>query len=43
MLEKLGAQPLACFYLAIVFVAGVSFTVARGLLIGNFTTFKTKI
>ncbi|KAJ4316006.1 hypothetical protein N0V84_008070 [Fusarium piperis] len=43
MLEKLGAQPLACFYLAIVFVAGVSFIVARGLLIGNFTTFWSKM
>ncbi|KAJ4251046.1 hypothetical protein NW762_011696 [Fusarium torreyae] len=43
MLEKLGAQPLACFYLAIVVLAGVSFTVARGLLLGSFTTFKAKM
>ncbi|KAF4463212.1 monocarboxylate transporter 2 [Fusarium albosuccineum] len=43
MLEKLGAQPLACFYLAIVFLAGISFTVARGLLIGNFSTLWTKM
>ncbi|KAH7235518.1 major facilitator superfamily domain-containing protein [Fusarium tricinctum] len=43
MLEKLGAQPLACFYLAIVVLAGVSFMVARGLLLGNFTTLRTKV
>ncbi|KAM0550691.1 hypothetical protein ACHAPJ_008755 [Fusarium lateritium] len=43
MLEKLGAQPLACFYLAIVVLAGVSFTVTRGLLLGSFTTFKAKM
>ncbi|KAM0468753.1 hypothetical protein ACHAP7_010537 [Fusarium lateritium] len=43
MLEKLGAQPLACFYLAIVVLAGVSFMVARGLLLGNFTSMRTRV
>ncbi|KAM0351772.1 hypothetical protein ACHAPU_002284 [Fusarium lateritium] len=43
MLEKLGPQPLACFYLAVVVLAGVSFTVARGLLLGNFTDLRAKI
>jgi hypothetical protein len=43
MLEKLGAQPLACFYLAIVVLAGVSFMVSRGLLLGNFTGLRAKV
>ncbi|KAF5676177.1 riboflavin transporter MCH5 [Fusarium heterosporum] len=43
MLEKLGPQPLACFYLAIVVLAGGSFMVARGLLLGDFTALKAKI
>ncbi|KAM5346245.1 hypothetical protein ACJ41O_009250 [Fusarium nematophilum] len=43
MLEKLGAQPLACFYLAIVFLAGISFTVARSLLIKNWFVFWKKM
>ncbi|KAF4439182.1 hypothetical protein F53441_12646 [Fusarium austroafricanum] len=43
MLEKLGAKPLACFYLGIVVLAGVAFSVARGLLLGSFTKLKVKI
>ncbi|KAF4994231.1 hypothetical protein FDECE_13170 [Fusarium decemcellulare] len=40
MLEKLGPQLLACFYLAIIALAGLCFVVARGLLIGNWRVFK---
>ncbi|KAF4995266.1 hypothetical protein FGRMN_5231 [Fusarium graminum] len=43
MLEKLGPQPLACFYLAIVVLAGVSFVVARGLLLGSFNILRARI
>ncbi|KAJ4151828.1 hypothetical protein NW765_013357 [Fusarium oxysporum] len=43
MLEKVGAKPLAFFYLGIVVLAGVSITVARGLLLSSFTTLRARI
>lgn len=43
MLEKLGSQLLACFYLGMIVLAGISFVVARGLLIGNFFVLKRKM
>lgn len=43
MLEKLGAQALACFYLAIILLAGASFYTARALLIGKWLVFFTKM
>ncbi|SCO86364.1 related to monocarboxylate transporter 2 [Fusarium oxysporum] len=43
MLEKVGAKPLAFFYLGIVVLAGLSITVARGLLLSSFTTLRARI
>lgn len=43
LLEHLGIQLLACFYLAIVCLAGVSFYVARALLIGKWFVLWEKI
>lgn len=43
MLEKLGSQLLACFYLGMIILAGISFVIARGLLIGKFFVLKCKM
>ncbi|KAF4501081.1 monocarboxylate transporter 2 [Fusarium agapanthi] len=43
MLEKAGVKPLAYLYLGIILAAGVSITVARGLVLGTFTTLRARI
>ncbi|KAF5645122.1 monocarboxylate transporter 2 [Fusarium sp. NRRL 52700] len=43
MLEKAGAKPLAFLYLGVILAAIISITVARGLLLGSFTTLRERI
>ncbi|KAF7557380.1 hypothetical protein G7Z17_g730 [Cylindrodendrum hubeiense] len=43
MLEKMGAQALACLFLAIIFLAGLCFFAARALLVGKLVDFRTKM
>ncbi|KAH7153582.1 major facilitator superfamily domain-containing protein [Dactylonectria macrodidyma] len=43
MLENMGARPLACLFLALIFLAGLCFFAARALLIGKLVDFRTKM
>jgi hypothetical protein len=43
LLEKLGAQLLGCFYLAIILLAGISLSIARGLLLKKWFVVREKI
>ncbi|CAJ0551445.1 Ff.00g113750.m01.CDS01 [Fusarium sp. VM40] len=43
LLEKLGAQLLGCFYLAIIILAGISLGIARGLLLKKWFVLREKM